>query len=184
MMSDVYNLECELDHPANRVDFKSSRDRVVDYFVYRKGDGKFLSFVTLLAVAQEGHTHATLAETDYVEGSGGIPLFSERFVDNVGNAIDTDVKFHKCIVECRGRNFQFLAGQTLQTRELVDVTRSSYHTLTDGSQILERAIYRTDISSDFLLARERTEPSRLLASKKLRELALSSGLKIRFLPPI
>jgi hypothetical protein len=180
----LYRLASDLDHPANRADLEGSQARAIDFLVYGKGDGKFLRFVSLRAKAQEGYTIASLAATDFVAGSGSVPLFSDRFRQEVGATLDDEVKFYECRVECQGREFSFHAGQTTRSRDLIDSAGSSYHTLTDGSKIVERAAYRSDCPQDFFLAREKSEPSRLIASDRFRDLVTSLGLHVRLLAPI
>lgn len=156
----------------------------MDYFVSGHGDATFLDFVELAATAAEGHTPESVAACDYIECSGGVPLFSVRFVQGVGAVLRDEVVFFPCIVECQGRRFPFHAGQTLSVRALADPTHSSFHELTDGTRILERGVYPPKDTRDFFLAREQLDPSRLLASRKLKDLVTALGLRVRFLPPV
>jgi hypothetical protein len=185
-MKEVFRLSSNLDHPAARAETKGAggADRLVDFFVYSKGDSKFLAYVTPRFVAQGGYSVQSICQTDYIEGPGSIPLFSESLVGTVGDVLKHDVEMHKCIVECKGQDFPFFAGKALQSGDFVDASRSSFHTLTDGSRILERAVYRPDWEGDFFLAREASERSRLLATEKFRDLVALHRLRVRLLEPV
>jgi hypothetical protein len=185
-MNALYRLSSNLNHPANRAETKGTgaANRLIDYFVYDKGDSKFLSFVAPRFVAQGGYTALNISQTDYIEGPGAIPLFSESFVSKVGDLLKRDLELHKCVVECHGQNVTYFAGKTLSVGAFVDSGMSSFHTLTDGTKILERAAYRTDWRGDFQLVREASDRSRLLATDKFRDLVAGHDLKIRLLEPI
>ncbi|MGK6353391.1 imm11 family protein [Parapedobacter sp. DT-150] len=176
-----FNLATTVNHPLAVVDFKDGSSRLFDYFVLDKGDGRFLDFAKPTAIAQSGYTKRNITSTDFVKASIGIPIFSVDFKDKLEAELKDDLLFFECTVNCQGEAFPFYAGKVLRYISLIDRERSTFRTLSDGSSLPAKAVYREDIPEPFLVARDTDFPSRFAVSTVFRKLVEAHGLKVGFI---
>ncbi len=173
-----------VNHPLAIVDFKDGADRIFDYFILNKGDGKFLDFTKPVAIAQSGYNKKNITTTDFLKASIGVPVFSASFKEKMEAELKDDLEFVECTVNCQGESFTFYAGKINTHIDLVDKEKSAYRTLTDGSSRLMRAVYREEFAQSFLIARDAEIKAKNVVSEDFKKLVEERGLKIGFLPAV
>ena len=166
-----YELFTTVWHPDAMIDISDNDHHIFDFFISCTGNGKFLESARLTAKAQEGYTRNNITTTDYLEASIGVPVFSERFVDTLGEQVKEDVDFFECFVQCNREEFLFYVGKVKRIiSNLIDQENSLYMTLTDGEQILKRAIFIEQIDTPFFLARDMDFKTRWVVSEEFKDL--------------
>lgn len=134
------------------------------------------------ARAQAGYTRETLAHTDFVNASMGVPIFSARVVEKIGKALGADATGFPCTITCQGERFGFFAARAEARTNLIDESRSLFRQLTDGSRSLPKSAYWSEFDREFLLARDHHEMFDWAASERFKRRAEQHGLAIQFLP--
>lgn len=176
----IYSLRTTVDNPDAIVDFSGSADRIADYFIHNRGDGKFLQHSPLRAVAQSGYTPDALEGTDFVAASLRIPLFSSRFVEALAPMLKDEVQFHPCTVTSADREVEFHAAKILM---FLDLLQSSQPRPSLGRPLLG-AKYREEFDRAFLMARDTTSRARYVVSQPLRDAVEREGLRVGFAEPV
>ncbi len=178
-----YRMSTTVKHPAAIVDFDDPGGKVFEYFVSGVGDGRFLEHATPRAVAQSGYTRKNIRLTDYVDASIGAPIVSPRFVEAIGVTLADDVDVHACTVRVQDEDFPFhLLRIKREIPGLIDVSRSSFRTLTDGRKMLSKPVYAADLEAVFHLARDPAFPTRHVGSERLKALVEANKLRVEFMP--
>jgi hypothetical protein len=167
-----------VDDPEAVIDFTGNPRRRSVLFEAATGDDR----ARFQARAQRGYTPETLAATDFVTASTGVPVFSTRVVDRIGDALRADATFFPCAITCQGEKFEFFAARVETRTSLFDESRSVFRHLADGGRSLVKPAYRSGFDREFLLARDHHELFDLAASERFRQLATEHGLAIAFLP--
>lgn len=174
----IYSLWTTVEDPAAVVDFVGDARRRSVLFEAATGDDQ----AQFQARAQRGYTPQTLAATDFLTASTGVPIFSTRVVDRIGDVLRADATFFPCTITCQGEQFSFVAARIDTRANLIDESASVFRQLSDGERSLIKPVYRSEFDRDFLLARDHHELFDLAASERFRQLANQNGLAIAFLP--
>lgn len=128
----------------------------------------------ITAEAQGQFRPRMLEKSDYLSANLPIPLFSERLAAHVPG--------YACAVACKGKEFAFVLPRIREYRDQLDPNATSWRTSSSGSRFPLSVVYRSDASDDFLLARDRTYPSMILASHAFVDLCAAERLNIDFAP--
>jgi hypothetical protein len=151
-----------------------------DYFVSNIGDGKFLNYVTVPFIAQEGYTNNNIEQEDFLDCINNIPIFSEYFVNIMKNDFSEEMDFIKCNVKCSGKIYNYYIGKIIKTKKFIDEENSEYRNLSDGSKIINTIKYYQNINEgDFIIARDITYNFIFLVNDKFKELIDKNNLKIK-----
>ncbi|WP_162785786.1 hypothetical protein [Microbacterium sorbitolivorans] len=128
----------------------------------------------ITAEAQGRFRPRMLEKSDYLSANLPIPLFSERLAAHVPG--------YACAITCKGKELTFVLPRIREYRDLLDPDATSWRTSSSGSRFPLSVVYRGDASDDFLLARDRTYPSMVLASQAFVDLCAAERLNIDFAP--
>lgn len=164
------------------IDLVSNADRFHAFFLGTGNNDKFLKYSSIRFRAQAGYTAPDMLTADYLDASIGVPVFSQRFREALGELVAADVQLVPCEVLCGSEVFTFYVGRIITYLPFVDEAASSYRQLTDGRKILQRPHYKTDIATDFYLARDVAFPHLFVASEKLAALITDRNLAINTRP--
>ncbi|MFC6100881.1 imm11 family protein [Olivibacter domesticus] len=181
-MIKLFTLASSINHPLATVDFMNNTDRIFDFFILDKGEGKFLDYTTPTAMAQTGYSKRNIHNSDYVKATIGIPIFSERFVESMAIELKDDLQFYKCFINCQGELFTFYLGKIIKKAEIIDLDKSDFRSLTDGSKQLVRARYSTKPLDQFHIARDFHYQTRIYVSDTFVKMIQFKGLSIEFIP--
>jgi hypothetical protein len=165
------------------VDFSGDVKTISDCLIHGRVDPSKLS-LPLRTVAQRGYTVASLAATDLIAASIRVPIFSNRFVDVMGEALSGEMEFIACGVECEGRIVECFAGHILRELPLVDASKSEFRKLISGGSMLLRAVYHSSFDSEFLIARDVESKARFVVSERFKSLCEANALNIEFGKPV
>lgn len=149
----TYYLRAKAKSPAHNVVFKSGKtfDRIEEFFV-AGGDPPGAAFLPpLVGELQYGVKASMLPRLDYLPSFGGVPLFSEAFVQAMSDKLKGEAEFHPCTVLCEQRPFAYFVARLLRKRRLLDYPASG---LGEGSAQFQANYLRVDLNEDFLIARE------------------------------
>ena len=152
----TYYLKAKVKSPSHNVVFKSGKtfDRIEEFFV-AGGDPPGTTFLPpLVGELQDGVTASMLPRLDYLPSFGGVPLFSEAFVQAMGNALKNEAEFHPCTVLCEQRPFAFFVARLLRKAHLLDYPASG---VGEGAARFQANYLRPDLNEDFLITREEHE---------------------------
>lgn len=164
------------------VDVKDTKGRLFSYFILNEGGNKFLKYTKPYGEAQEEITLDNLRFADYLPLNIGIPVFSKRVIEVLKKEVINEIYSYECVVNCEGQEHTFYMCFINKYLDLIDIEKSDFSVLSDGSPILSKAIYKKDNQSDFYLARDKQFKTRLVASKKFVDFCLLNKFNIDFIP--
>jgi hypothetical protein len=176
----TYFVRAKTKAAAHNVVFKAGKtfDRLDEFFVRDNQPGQI--FVPpIVGEVQEGISLAKFKELDYFPAFGGIPVFSQRFVETMSEAVALKIEFHKCLLTCENESNTFYVGKLLKRSRLVDHEKSG--TFDEINRFKSLAI-RATIDDEFLIARE-VEPLKayvFVAKQEFVDLVSKFRLQIAF----
>lgn len=152
----IYYLRAKTKSPAHNVVFKPGKtfDRIEAFFVAGNDlpGTKFLP--PLVGELQPGIPASMLPRLDYLPSFGGVPLFSEGFVQAMGDVLKGEAEFHPCTVWCEQQPFTYHVARLLRKTHLLDYPASG---LGEGAARFQANYLRRNLVEDFLLAREQND---------------------------
>jgi hypothetical protein len=156
--------------------------RLANFFVDNLGDDEFLQHTAVVAQAQEGLSPELLLNADYLPASMRIPVFSAAFVAATRTELEQDLRFYRCVVRCRGQEYDdFWVAQVKTVLPLIDETRSQFRQLAGGGDrpLLTQPAFHEEYANRFLVARDAVYRT-LVCSPSLVKLVQSHKLRVRF----
>lgn len=132
-------------------------------------------------VAREAYNLENIGETDFIRSVYRALLFSERFVEKVGNAMSEDVMFFPCKLICDGVGLDWYVAKIKRRIPIIDKEASTYQTLSGGYKIIAHARYRKDIEEPFFIASDIENGTHFVVSELFMDLCKQNGLLIKFI---
>jgi hypothetical protein len=178
-----YFLETVINKKETLIDLNGSYDKMTKYFFSDIEDKKYIDNVKFSGVAQKGLTHKLLSQTDYLKNArfGGIPLFSERFMEKTNQYLSDKINFYPCQILLNEESYNFHLCRVKHIMPIIDYEKSGYRMLTDGSKILsEPIIIKEDIDEKLLIVRDSTYKSTFVVSDLFKQIVENEKLKIGF----
>ena len=180
----IYSISSTLTHPDVYASIKDDalHDDIHSFFVMNRNRGDLEERIRKLDmefIAGKGYTQGNIVKTDHIPTFSAL-LFSKRFVDSVGGALKDEMQFFPCRVLCRGASLDWFAARITNRFPIVDKELSTYRTLTDGTPILNNAIYRTGVEEQFHIARDTDSISYVGVTDLFKDLCEQNGLSIGF----
>lgn len=180
MKTKLYKPISTIDNEYAIVDFKDSSGRLSNFFVYNDGDEKILNYAKPVAIAQHGFTQENIRESDFLQATMSIPIFSDRFKQKLEKILSEEVTFYECSIIVGEKEHQFYIGKLLKLVDLIDKEKSQYRKLSDGTPILSRLAYREDFNESFYIARDTENPHIYEATEAFKKLTEKENLKVNF----
>lgn len=134
-------------------------------------------------IAQGGFTYKLLSQTDYLVNSrfGGIPIFSERFINKTSQYLSDKIDFHLCKIFFNKESYNFYLGKIKHILPIIDYKKSGYRQLADGRKILsDPVVIKEDIDDKLLIIRDSTYKSIFVASDLFKQIIEKEKLNIGF----
>ena len=176
----IYSLITSVLRPDALVDISSNAERFHGLFVALNGNDKFLSYSRIVFTAQNGYTDKDLMELDYLSSSLGIPIFSKKFVDLVGEILSEDASFYKCIVRNKENEYDYFVCNIEKKESLVDIDNSEYRILTDGRKVIKKPVFIRRQKDDFFIARDEIFTHLYAVSEKFISLINNYNLLVSY----
>lgn len=181
----LYRISTTLDHhPDWSARLENAGKEISRFFRLDIGDEETIKRRSLVFVAGEAYTLENIDKTDYISSFAAL-LFSKRFVERVGNAMNEDMQFFPCKLICDGVSLDWYAAKITRRLPIIDKEASTYRTLVHGGKMIEFAKYRRDIEEPFFIAKdENIEYSTyFVVSELFMDLCKENGLLIKFDEP-
>lgn len=181
----TYYLRAKVKSPAHNVVFKSGKtfDRIEEFFVAGDDRPGTTFLPPLVGELQDGARASMLPRLDYLPSFGGVPLFSEAFVQAMGDALKDEAEFHPCTVRCEQTPFSYFVARLLRKTHLLDYPASG---IGESAERFQANYLRLDLNQDFLIAREKNKLKCyvFVASDAFRTAAEECHLGIGFEPTL
>lgn len=178
----LYRINTMINHPDSMAGFYKDDKDVYDFFKLNKGDEEKILRRDLSFVAGKGYTLKNINDTDYISCPTAL-LFSERFVNVLGNQLEQDMQFVPCNLICENNNIKWYAARIKKRVSVIDEEASIYRKLTDGQKIIKFARYRKDITIPFFIAEDLKYTSYYVVSELFKELCENNNILIKFEKP-
>lgn len=176
----LYAISTVILHPYAVVGFHKPASDIENFFDLNIGNEEKIKRRNLEFIADEGYTLENIRDTDYLFCIPGL-MFSKRFIEVFKNVLKDDVKIFPCKLNCQGEILlDWFIVQVLRRIPIIDKEKSIYQTLTDGSEILDFAKYKEDISEPFYIARDTESVADFVVSELFKDLCEKNNLKIGF----
>lgn len=176
----LYYMWTTVNHEFAVVDFKDTQYRLFNFFVKNQGDGKFLNYATPIGIAQEGYTKETIVTTDYIHTTGNVPVFSEKFVEELGEELKDEISFYKCIIKCEDESFTFYFGKIEKYIDMIDRDKTVYKNSPDGNTIVSKLVFKNEFVQNFFVARDEEYKAYICVSEDFKRMVEQKGLCINF----
>lgn len=147
----LFHARTNVKAPANALIYPPGKiyDAVHGYAVAASLQAEALP-QNLIARCQDGLSKSDLSRLDYLHSFGGIPVFSNRFLDAMGE-LGGEIEYRKTQVLMGGERFEFNIGRVLNRMALVDYEKSGI----GNGNFLAGTYFLRDLAPGFLIARER-----------------------------
>ena len=178
-MSKTYRLSPQLKSSYNNVIFSQSvQDKLSEFVWGRLILNDIDARWKICGTMQNGVTEKALNALDYLPAFTSIPLFSQKLVDILTSNDSHDIDFTPCRVITDEKNeHEFFIARTRKFLPLINIVETN-----NGEAVSPLApIIFNNIDEDFLLARDTTRKTMLVASEKFKDLCQRSKLKINFI---
>jgi hypothetical protein len=180
----LYGLESTVNSSGDVVELLDSKGRLSSYFIWGRGDGRFLQFSSPSGRTQTKMHFSDVINSDFLEANIGIPIFSKKAQEILSKKLGNEVEFHACKIECEGNSVVFYLCNVLKMSSLIDENRTSFRNLPEGDRIITQAIYQDDVKDDFYIARDENFRERLVVSEKFVSLSQAEKLDVSFGRPV
>ena len=129
-------------------------------------------------IAGKGYTLKNIKKTDYIFTFSAV-LFSEKFVNNIGETLKEEMQFFPCKVICNDTTLDWYAAKITHQFPIIDEEMSEYYN-SDGEKVLDFAKFRTNIEDKFYIARDYKEITEFVVSDLFKNLCEENELKLDF----
>ena len=139
--------------------------------------------VKFSGIAQKGFTHKLLSQTDYLINArfGGIPVFSERFIERTRLYLSDKISFYPCQILLNNKSYNFFLCRIKQIMPVIDYEKSGYRILSDGNKIVdEPIIIKENVNEELLIVRDSTYKSKIIVSNLFKKIVEKEQLNVGF----
>ena len=176
----LYKITTTLEeHPDFTARLKNRTNEIYSFFSFNHGDVEQMKNKKIDFLAGAGYTLENIEKTDYINCSPPL-LFSERFVEKIGNELSNEVEFFPCNLICKGISLNWYAARIMRKMAIIDKEASTYSILSEGEKVIRIAKYRNDIDEKFYIARDDENIPYWVVSELFMELCKKNNLSIRF----
>lgn len=180
-MMKIFQLQTTAEAEGDLVSFGGDRSgRMMSYFISNIGNGKFLKFAKLQAKAQEFLTSHMISNSDFLEADISIPIFSIKAASILSDEIPEQCEFYPVFIDVHGEELEFRLCKIKIYTELINTARSSWIKISDETSLIDQPVFFSSFKHQFLIARDKENPSYWVVSKSFVELCLRHGLSIQF----
>ena len=144
----IFNLKTNVKSPSNAAIYPDGKiyDSIYDFFVSGNDSN---SSKNLVAKMQPGIKSSDLHSIEYFHAYGGIPIFSNKFVNSF-DGIANELVFQKTTLIAEGDSVEFNIGKILKRKKLINYEKSGVGL----DEKFSGYFYRDEIDVDFLICRE------------------------------
>jgi hypothetical protein len=177
-----YFLQFYYNKPNTYIEINGSFDRINPMFTIGYNIDK-LKYFKITANAQKGLTDKLLNEADYLEDirMGNIPVFSEKFVEKMGNHLSGFIEYYPCNVNLKENNYLFYIAKINNLYSVVNYNKSGKRKLTDGSDIISAPyVIKHEIDEKLLIIRDTEYKTKVIVSELFKKIVEENKLKIKF----
>jgi len=160
---------------------KNARD-VFLFFTMDRGNEEQIQRRQLEFVAGEGYNLENIVKTDFIYCPIAL-LFSEKFVEKVGDVLKEELQFFPCKLICKEKSLDWYIAKIIRRIPMIDREASTYTTLTDGEKVLEFPKYRRDVEEKFFIARDTENIAYYVVSEQFKNLCTENELLIGYDDP-
>lgn len=178
----LYRITTKINHPDNMAGFYKNDKDVYDFFKLNKGDEKMIRKRDLSFVAGKGYTVKNINDTDFINCPTAL-LFSEKFVNLLGNELEQELQFIPCNLLCENTAFKWYAARIIRKVSVIDKEASIYRKLVDGQKIIKFVRYKKDINIPFFIAEDTEYSSYYVVTDLFKELCENNNILINFENP-
>lgn len=178
-----YFLESKINKEETFIELEGSYNKLTAYFFSNIQDNKYVDNMRFSGIAQKGFTHNLLSKTDYLINTrfGGIPIFSERFMEKTSQYLSDKIDFYSCKILLNKEYYNFYIGRIRHILPIIDYEKSGYRQLANGDKILsEPTIIKEDVDERLLIVRDSTYKSIFVVSDLFKQIVEKEKLQIGF----
>lgn len=178
-----YFLTTAINKKETLIELNGSYEKMSKYFFSDIEDKKYFDNVKFSGIAQKGFTHKLLAQTDFLINArfGGIPVFSERFMERTNQYLSDKINFYPCQILLNEKSYNFFLCRVKHIMPIIDYEKSGYMMLSDGSKIVdEPIIIKEDVDEDLLIVRDSTYKSIIVVSDLFKQIVENEKLNVGF----
>lgn len=149
-----YFLTTVVNKKDTLIELNGSYEKMAKYFFSDIEDKRYFENVKFSGIAQKGFTHKLLSQTDYLINArfGGIPVFSERFIERTRLYLSDKISFYPCQILLNNKSYNFFLCRIKQIMPVIDYEKSGYRILSDGNKIVEsRTINNSSLTFSLII---------------------------------
>ena len=178
-----YFLTTVVNKKDTLIELNGSYDKMAKYFFSDIEDKRYFENVKFSGIAQKGFTHKLLSQTDYLINArfGGIPVFSERFIEKTRLYLSDKISFYPCQILLNNKSYNFFLCRIKQIMPVIDYEKSGYRILSDGNKIVdEPIIIKENVDEELLIVRDSTYKSKIIVSNLFKKIVEKEQLNVGF----
>ena len=178
-----YFLTTVVNKKDTLIELNGSYDKMAKYFFSDIEDKRYFENVKFSGIAQKGFTHKLLSQTDYLINArfGGIPVFSERFIERTRLYLSDKISFYPCQILLNNKSYNFFLCRIKQIMPVIDYEKSGYRILSDGNKIVdEPIIIKENVDEELLIVRDSTYKSKIIVSNLFKKIVEKEQLNVGF----
>lgn len=178
-----YFLTTVVNKKDTLIELNGSYDKMAKYFFSDIEDKRYFENVKFSGIAQKGFTHKLLSQTDYLINArfGGIPVFSERFIERTRLYLSDKISFYPCQILLNNKSYNFFLCRIKQIMPVIDYEKSGYRILSDGNKIVdEPIIIKKNVNEELLIVRDSTYKSKIIVSNLFKKIVEKEQLNVGF----
>ncbi|WP_047709335.1 hypothetical protein [Plesiomonas sp. ZOR0011] len=156
------------------VDFGNKINKKLTYFVYHHDELPESNGLLLTGDSQISDFEKIKATSDYYDGVVSIPIISGKAKQVLEKELDAPF-----ITLSIDNHDDFYTFPISEMRGFVDLDKSTYRELTDGSKIIDAFAYK-QVDDDFFIAKDKSYPYKFFVSQRFIDLCRENSLKIDF----
>ena len=183
MNKKYYYILPSLNFGPNVFNIKDGSNRIFDFFILNKNNGKFLEFTKPILSTPEEMDLSKIKETDFYPVNISVPLFSERAYEFLSSTLINEVLFFECETANFSLDQKLFLAKIINYLPLIDKEKTEYRTLRDGDKIpisYTIKLVKTD-NYDFLIARDIEYPSLVVVSEEFVSIYKKNDLYADFI---
>ena len=154
-------------------------DEIFSFFNINIGDEEKIKNIKMEFMADKGYTLKNIEKTDYIFTFSAM-LFSEKFVDSVGEVLKDEIKFFPCKIICKGVYLDWYSAQIKHFIPIVDKELSVYEIDEDGELDFEFVKFREDFEQPFYVAADSEDIGGFVVTDLFQKLCEDHNLMVGF----
>ena len=178
-----YFLTTVVNKKDTLIELNGSYEKMAKYFFSDIEDKRYFENVKFSGIAQKGFTHKLLSQTDYLINArfGGIPVFSERFIERTRLYLSDKISFYPCQILLNNKSYNFFLCRIKHIMPVIDYEKSGYRILSDGNKIVdEPIIIKENVDEELLIVRDSTYKSKIIVSNLFKKIVEKEQLNVGF----